>query len=144
MLHSQDFSSAHDPRRFNLRALHDLAALTKYYTRDIYWPLIHRQMKDHGFKCIEEAHLLAVNQLFCVHYPLGVMPGMSARLLHLVSIAAMNWSVVARLSRRAHEFSMYRIYKRYGCPQRLLPLAAYRMKYLFFYLKCRFKYNKGT
>jgi hypothetical protein len=135
MLHGQEFNGSYDPRQFNLRTLHDLAAITKKYTKEIDWSIIHRIMKKHGFKYLAGAHLLSAHRLMGMPLPLGMMPGPSSRLLHIVSLGAMNWSIVERLSRYALKFSAHRICRRYDCSRQLLPLTAYRMRYLLSYLK---------
>lgn len=135
MLHSQEFNSRYDPRQFNLRALQDLAAITMHYSEEIDWSSIHRMMKDHGLKYLAGALLLAMHRLMGMPLPSDMMPGPSSRILHMISIGSMNWSTVEGLSRRAFKLSAHQICRRYDCSRRLLPLTAYRMRYLLSYLK---------
>lgn len=137
MLHSREFNRSDDPRQFNLRTLHDLAAIVMRYSAEIDWPLVHRHMKEHGLGYVAEAQLLAAHRMLGMPLPRAIMPGPSARLHHVVSLAAMNWSLVEFLSRRVYDFSIFQIHQRYGCARRSVCLAAYRMKYLFSFLKCQ-------
>jgi hypothetical protein len=135
MLHSQTFNRRYDPRQFNPRALQDLSAITMRYSEEIDWSSIHRMMKDHGLKYLAGSHLLSAHRLMGMPLPSDMMPGPSSRLLHIVSLGSMNWSTVERLSRRVLRLSAHQIYRHYGCSRQLLSLTAYRMRYLFFYLK---------
>ena len=135
MLHSREFNRSDDPRQFNLRALHDLAAITGRYSTEIDWLMVHRHMKDHGLGYVAEAQLLAAQRMLGMPLPAAIMPGPSARLHHIVSLAVMNWSLVELLSRRVYDFSVFLIRQRYGCARRSLCLTAYRMRYLFSFLK---------
>jgi len=135
MLHSQAFNSRYDPRQFNPRALQDLSAITMRYSEEIDWSSIHRMMKDHGLKYLAGSHLLSAHRLMGMPLPSDMMPGPSSRLLHIVSLGSMNWSTVERLSRRVLRLSAHQICRHYGCSRQLLSLTAYRMRYLFFYLK---------
>ena len=135
MLHSQEFNSRYDPRQFNPRALQDLAAATMRYSEEIDWSMIHRMMKDHGLKYLAGTHLLSAYRLMGTPLSSDMMPGPSSRLLHIVSLGSMNWSIVERISRRALRLSAHHICRRYGCSRQWLPLTAYRMKYLLSYIK---------
>lgn len=135
MLHSQKFNSQYDPRQFNPRTLQDLAAMTKRYSEDIDWSSIHCLMKDHGLKYLAGSHLLSAHRLMGMPLPSGMMPGPSSRLLHIVSLGSMNWSIAERFSRRAFKLSAHQICRRYNCSRQLLPLTAYRMRYLLSYFK---------
>jgi Uncharacterised nucleotidyltransferase len=138
MLHSREFNHADDPRQFNLRSLHDLVAITKHHSAEIDWQRILRQMKDHGLGFEAEAQLLAAQRMFGMPLPSTNMPGPSARLHHVVSLAAMNWPIIEFLSRRAYDFSVFQIRQRYGCARHSVCLAAYRMRYLFSFLRYHF------
>ncbi len=135
LLHSQNFNSSDDPRMFNLRAIHDLTAINMMHSDRIDWLLIHRIMKDNGLKNLLETYLLAAQRLFGMALPTCIVPGPSARLYHIINIAVMCWPLVELLSRRVYDFTTFRIHQRYGCPQRSLALAAYRMRYLASHLK---------
>ena len=135
MLHSQKFNSLYDPRQFNPRALQDLAAMTMRYSEEIDWSKIYRSMKDNGLEYLAGAHLLSANRLMGMPLPSGMIPGLFSRLLYIVSFGSMNWSIVERLSRRALKLSAHHICRRYDCSRQLLPLTAYRMRYLLSYFK---------
>jgi len=135
MLHSREFNHADDPRQFNLRSLHDLAAITKHHSAEIDWQMILRQMKDHGLGFEAEAQLLAAQRMLGMPLPNAILPGPSARLHHAVSLAAVNWPIIEFLSRRVYDFSVFQIRQRYGCARHSVCLAAYRMRYLFSFLK---------
>jgi hypothetical protein len=135
MLHSQEFNLRYDPRQLNPRALQDLAAMTMLYSDEIDWSSIHRMMKDHRLNYLAGAHLLSANRLMGMPLSSDMMPGPSSRLLHIVSLGSMNWSMVEGLSRRVLKLSAHQICRRYGCSRQLLPLTAYRMKYLLSYFK---------
>jgi hypothetical protein len=94
-------------------------------------------MKDNGLKNLLETYLMAAQRLFGMPLPTCIVPGPSARLYHIINIAVMCWPLAEFLSRRVYDFNTFRIHQRYGCPQRSLALAAYRMRYLAFYLKKR-------
>jgi len=130
LLHSQEFDRRYDPRQFNPRALQDLAAMTMRYSEEIDWSKIYRSMKDNGLEYLAGAHLLSANRLMGMPLPSGMIPGLFSRFLYIVSFGSMNWSIVERLSHRALKLSTHHISRRYGCSRRLLPLTAYRMKYL--------------
>lgn len=140
MLHSQEFKNSYDPRLFNLRALQDLAAITLQYPKDIDWSMIYCIMKTHGFKYLGGLLLLSAHRLMGMPLSPAMMPGPSSRLLFIVSIGAMNWSIVERLSRRAMKYSAHLICLRYACSRQWLPLTAYRMRYFLFHLKRSFGY----
>lgn len=135
MLHSREFNLSDDPRQFNLRALHDLAATGTRYPAEIDWLKVHRHMKNHGLGYVAEAQLLATKRLLGMHLPTAIMPGPSARLHHFISLAAMKWSLIELLSRRIYDFSAFQIRQRYGCALRSVRLAAYRLRCLFSILK---------
>jgi len=135
MLHSQKFNSQYDPRQFNLRALQDLAAIAMRYSEEIDWSMIHCMTKDHGLNYLAGAHLLSAHRLLGMPLPSGMMPGSLSRLLHIVSFGSMNCSTVECLSRRVLKLSAHQICRRYDSSRRLLPLTAFRMKYLFFYIR---------
>jgi hypothetical protein len=135
MLHSQKFNSQYDPRQLNPRALQDLTAITMRYTDEIDWSSIHRMMKDSGLNYLAGSHLLFAHRLMGLPLPSGMMPGPSSRLLHIVSLGSMNWSMVERLSRQALKLSAHHICRRYDCSRQLLPLTAYRMRYMLSYFK---------
>ena len=135
MLHSQKFNSQYDPRQFNPRALQDLAAITMRYSEKIDWSMIHRMTKDHGLNYLAGSHLLSAHRLMGMPLPSDMMHGPSSRLLHIVSLGSMNWSIVEHLSRRAIRLLAHHICRRYGCSRQWLPLTAYRMKYLLSYFK---------
>lgn len=135
MLHSQKFNSQYDPRQFNPRALQDLAAMTKRYSKDIDWSMIHCMMKDQGLKYLAGSHLLSAHRLMGMPLPSDMMPGFSSRLLYIVSFGSMNWSIVERLSSRMLKLSAHHISRCYDCSRRLLPLTAYRMKYMLSFFK---------
>jgi hypothetical protein len=135
MFHSQKFNSQYDPRQFNPRALQDLAAITMCYSDEIDWSSIRCMTKDHGLKYLAESHLLSAHRLMDMPLPSSMMPGPSSRLLHIVSLGSMNWSIIERLSRRALKLSAHQICRRYDCSRQLLPLTAYRMRYLLSYFK---------
>jgi hypothetical protein len=105
------------------------------YSDEIDWLMIHRMMKDHGLKYLAGIHLLSAHRLMGMPVPSDMMPGPSSRLLHIVSLGSMNWSMVEGLSRRAIRLSAHHICRRYGCSRQLLPLTAYRMRYLLSYFK---------
>ncbi len=90
MLHSREFNHSDDPRQFNLRALHDLAAITRRYSAKIDWLIIHRHMMDHGLGYVAEAQLLAAQRMLGMPLTRDIMPGPSSRLHYFVSLAAMN------------------------------------------------------
>jgi hypothetical protein len=130
MIHSQKFNNQYDPRQFNPRALQDLAAMTMRYSEEIDWSSIRCMMKDHGFNYLAGSHLLSAHRLMGMPLPSGMMPGFLSRLLYIVSFGSMNRSIVERLSRRVLKLSAHHISRRYDCSRKLLPLTAYRMKYL--------------
>jgi Uncharacterised nucleotidyltransferase len=135
MIHSQEFNSRYDPRQFNPRVLQDLAAMTMRYSEEIDWSMIHRMMKDHGLNYLAGSQLLSTHRLMGMPLPSDMIPGTSSRLLHIVSLGSMNWSIIDSLSSRILKLSAHHICRRYGCSRRLLPLTAYRMRYLLSYLK---------
>jgi hypothetical protein len=87
-------------------------------------------MANNGFKYLLESYLVATRQLFNLPYPSGIKPAPFARLHHKISLGTMRWSTVELLSRRIYDFLSFRICQRYGCDRRLVPLTAYRMRYL--------------
>jgi len=135
MLHSQKFNNQYDPRQFNPRALQDLAVMTMCYSEEIDWSSIRCMMKDHGLNYLAGSHLLSAHRLMGMPLPSGMMPGFLSRLLYIVSFGSMNWSIVERLSRRVLKLSAHQICRHYGCSRQLLPLTAYRIKYLLSYCK---------
>ena len=135
ILHSHEFDRRFDPRQINPRALQDFAAITMRYSKEIDWSSIHRMMKNHGLKYLSGIQWLSAHRLLGMPLPSGMMPGFSSRLLHIVSLGSMNWSIVERISRRVLNLSAHQICLRYDCSRQLLPLTAYRMRYLFVALK---------
>ena len=135
MLHSREFNRSDDPRQFNLRALHDLGAITTNYIKEIDWLKVHCHMKEQGLGYMAEAQLLAVKRMFGLDLPSPIIPGPSARLHNIVSLAAMKWALIELLSRRIYEFSVFHIRQRYGYSMKSTRLAAYRMRYLLAILK---------
>ncbi len=131
MLHSREFRRLDDPRQFNLRFLHDLAAITGRYPAEIDWHTVQRQMKDHGLSYVAESQLLAAQRLMGAPLPAVMKPGTTARLHHIVSLASMQWSAAELLSHRLYDFSAFQIRRHYGCSLQKISLAAFRMRYLF-------------
>ena len=140
MLHSQEFNSSYDPRLFNLRALQDLAAITLQYSKDIDWAMIRRTMKTHGFKYLAGLLLLSAHRMMGMPLPPDMMPGPSSRFLYMVSIGAMNRSIVERLSRHAMKYSAHLICRRYTCSRQWLSVTAHRMQQFLFHVKRAFGY----
>ncbi len=135
MLHSREFNRSDDSRQFNLRALHDLGAISTNYQKEIDWLKIHCHMKEQGLGYMAEAQLLAAKRMLGLNLPSAIIPGPSARLHNIVSLASMKWALIELLSRRIYEFSVFQIRQRYGYSMNSARLAAYRMRYLFSILR---------
>jgi hypothetical protein len=141
ILNSQIIDHYHYLKLFNLRSLHDLAAMDAHSSKGIQWEKIRKMMSDQGLTRVLNTHLLAAQRLF--HFPTSrdIKISLFDRLHYVLHLAVVRWRLAESIAFEALNFSNPRICNRYGCSPNLFSLCAYRFRYLG-YLFLRFGKNR--